>query len=45
MTPRRFPFYRHPGPVPGSTVPRTRQPSLTWHGGPRNKSGVTEGGT
>jgi 2-C-methyl-D-erythritol 4-phosphate cytidylyltransferase/2-C-methyl-D-erythritol 2,4-cyclodiphosphate synthase len=32
---------RHPGLVPGSTVPQTPQPKDENHGGPRNRSGVT----
>ncbi|MEH3159654.1 MAG: hypothetical protein PGN08_12435 [Sphingomonas taxi] len=40
---RPAPFFRHPGLVPGSTVPqRQRLPSVR-RGGCRNKSGVTEG--
>ncbi len=43
MTLTRLPFYRHPGLVPGSTVPRADRLRLARHGGPRNASGVTEG--
>jgi len=31
----------HPGPVPGSTVPRTRRPRYRPDGGPRHRAGVT----
>ncbi|WP_010161745.1 aminotransferase class I/II-fold pyridoxal phosphate-dependent enzyme [Sphingomonas sp. PAMC 26617] len=34
---------RHPGPVPGSTVPRDPRPGDTHPGGPRAKPGVTVG--
>lgn len=34
---------RHPGFVPGSTVPQTKAPGSVPPGGPRNKSGVTTG--
>ncbi|TPG54933.1 phosphorylase [Sphingomonas glacialis] len=33
---------RHPGPVPGSTVPRDLRPEHARHGGPRDEPGVTE---
>ncbi len=34
---------RHPGPVPGSTVPRDLPPEVVNHGGPRHEAGVTKG--
>ena len=43
MTLARFPSYRHPGRVPGSTVLRMLPLLRARHGGPRNTSGVTEG--
>ena len=36
---------RHPGPVPGSTVPQNLRPEHARHGGPRDEPGVTEKGT
>ncbi|PTS81880.1 bifunctional 2-C-methyl-D-erythritol 4-phosphate cytidylyltransferase/2-C-methyl-D-erythritol 2,4-cyclodiphosphate synthase, partial [Sphingomonas sp. HMWF008] len=35
---------RHPGPVPGATVPHELQPEVANPGGPRHEAGVTEGG-
>ncbi len=35
---------RHPGPVPGSTVPHDLQPEVANPGGPRLEAGVTEVG-
>jgi hypothetical protein len=34
---------RHPGLVPGPTVPRELSPRRSLHGGPRHKAGVTKG--
>ncbi|MET3762794.1 hypothetical protein ABIB28_003358 [Sphingomonas sp. UYEF23] len=42
MTLTRVPSYRHPGLVPGSTVPRADRLQRVRAGGPRNTSGVTE---
>lgn len=35
---------RHPGPVPGSTVPQDLQPDVANPDGPRHEAGVTAGG-
>ncbi|WP_010162316.1 magnesium chelatase subunit H [Sphingomonas sp. PAMC 26617] len=39
--PARFPSYRHPGPVPGSTGQPSPQPGDSNDGGPRDKPEVT----